>query len=126
MSTRGLGILVLVVAAMMLGAPSSAAAQAAAATAAPHPTMPWNLYSQSGPGQPIRYIQVPAQQVTIELSIDVPAGVPRETQTQAVEIPGYVMTETITGYLIPEHWRLQQTGASMFQWQLVPAEFRRK
>jgi hypothetical protein len=115
-----------VAAAMILGTAGSAAAQAPTVTAAPHPTMPWNLYSRPYEGQPIRYIPVPAQQVTIDIPVDVPAGVPPQTQAQLVEIPGYVMTETTIGYVVPERWTLQQPGAGVFQWQRVPAEFRRK
>jgi len=66
------------------------------------------------------------QQMIIEVPVDVPAGVPPETQQQLVEIPGYVITETTTGYVIPERWTLVQTGLGVYQWQRVPGEFRRK
>jgi hypothetical protein len=111
----------------LLAVPLPAGAQAAAATADPHPMMPWAYpRPDPGPGPAIRYIQVPPQQVMIELSVDVPAGVPPQTQQQVLEIPGYVMTETTNGYLIPERWTLQQPAAGVFQWQRAPAEFRRK
>jgi hypothetical protein len=90
----------------------------------PHPGMPWNTYNAQG--QVVRYIQVPAQQVEIEVPVNVPAGVPPETQKQVVEIPGYVVTETTTGFIYPDRWTLQQTGAGTFQWQHVPSAFQRK
>jgi hypothetical protein len=110
----------------VLSCVTRAAAQPPAATAVPHPSMPWNQYSRPDYGQSIRYIEVPAQQVIIELPVNVPAGVPPETQQQIVEIPGYVITETTTGYVIPEHWTLVQTGLGVYQWQRAPGEFRRK
>jgi hypothetical protein len=60
------------------------------------------------------------------MAVNVPAGVPPQTQQQVVEIPGYVMTETTTGFVIPERWTIVQTGPGVFQWQRAPAEFRRK
>jgi len=71
----------------------------------------------SGPGQVIRYIQVPPRKVMIEVPVSVPADVPPETQQRAVEIPGYVMTE---------RWTLQQPGAGVYRWQRVPSSFQRK
>ncbi len=80
----------------------------------------------SGPGQVIRHIQVPPRQVMIEVPVSVPADVPPETQQRAVEIPGYVMTETTNGYIYPERWTLQQPGAGVYRWQRVPSSFQRK
>jgi hypothetical protein len=123
--TSRVGLLTVLIAAI-LGCVSRAAAQPPAATAAPHPSMPWNQYSRPDYGQPIRYIEVPVQQMIIEVPVDVPAGVPPETQQQLVEIPSYVITETTTGYVIPERWTLVQTGLGVYQWQRMPGEFRRK
>jgi hypothetical protein len=86
--------------------------------------MPWNYYNPQG--QVIRYIQIPSQQVTVEVAVDVPAGVPPQTQPQTLEIPGYVVAETTTGFIYPERWTVQQTGPGVFQWVRVPQEFRRK
>src|SRR5213593_2215486 len=124
MKTRRIGPLALLLTGI-LGVVGAVAAQPAP-TSAPHPTMPWNPYSRPDQGQPMRYIQVPAQQITIEISVNVPAGVPPQTQPQIIEILGYVMLETTTGYVIPERWIIVQTGAGVFQWQRAPAEFRRK
>ena len=88
--------------------------------------MPWNQFSSPDYGQPIRYIEVPAQQIVLEMAVDVPAGVPPETRPQIVEIPGYLMLETTTGYVISEHWTVVQAGAGVFEWARVPAEFRHK
>jgi hypothetical protein len=122
MRTRRIGTLALVGGAVALGA-SIAAAQVSP-TAPPHPNMPWNYYNAEG--QVIRYIQMPPQQVTVNVPVDVPAGVPPQTQPQVVEIPGYVVTETTTGYIYPERWTLQQSPTGALQWVRVPGEFRRK
>jgi hypothetical protein len=103
---------------------AGAAAAQVSPTAAPHPNMPWNQYNAQG--QVIRYIQVPPQPVTIEVPVNVPSGVVPQTQSRTVEIPGYVIAETTTGFLYPERWTIQQTGAGVFQWVRVPQEFRRK
>jgi hypothetical protein len=52
-------------------------------------------------------------------------GVPAETREQTVEIPGYYVAETTTGYWYPERWTLQQVNG-VYQWVKLPAEFRRK
>ena len=122
MLTRRTGTLVLVGAAILLTA--GAAVAQVSPTAPPHPNMPWNYYNAQG--QVIRYIQVPPQQVMIDIPVDVPAGMPPQTQQQTLEIPGYVVAETTTGFLYPERWTIQQTGAGGFQWVRVPSEFRKK
>jgi len=89
--------------------------------------MPWSYpRPDPGPGAAVRYIVVPPQALTLDVAVDVPAGVPPEHQPQVVEVPGYVMTETTNGYVIPDRWSVRQVGAGMFQWQRLPAEFRRK
>lgn len=96
-------------------------------TSDPHPAMPW-----SGPwrgaeyGQFVRYLPVPGQQTTIEVPVPTPEGVPRQTQQQVVEIPGYYVAETTTGYWYPERWTLEKLNEGVYQWRLLPAEFRRK
>jgi hypothetical protein len=84
LSSRSAWVLI----AAILSCVSRAAAQPPAATAAPHPSMPWNQYSRPDYGQPIRYIEVPAQQMIMAVPVNVPAGVPPETQQQIAEIPG--------------------------------------
>ena len=69
---------------------------------------------------------VPAQQVVIEVPVAVPDGVPPQTQKQIVEIPGYYITETTTGFWYPERWTLYQANAGVYQWMKYPPEFRRK
>ena len=60
------------------------------------------------------------------LAVDVPAGVPPAMQSQIVEIPGHVISDTTNGYAIPDRWRIVQMGAGVFQSQRLPSEFRRK
>jgi hypothetical protein len=140
MLTRRIGILVLATTAVVLTA-GGAAAQVSP-TAPPHPNMPWNPYNPTG--QFIRYIQVPPQQVAIDVPAppaptsaptdeekkdgDKPAETPKPpaTQQQVLEIPGYVVTETTAGYIYPERWTLQRTATGGLQWVRLPQQFQRK
>ena len=124
--TRGhtrLGIVV--VAPMVMLTTMSASAQVSP-TSPPHPNMLWNLYNPTKAtyGEFVQYIQVPAQQVTIQ--IPVAGGPPDQLQPQSVQIPGYTVTETTTGYWYPERMTLVQAGPGSYQWAKLPAEFKKK
>ena len=95
-------------------------------TSAPHPAMPWSPYGRPEVGEPIRSIPVPPQPVTIEVLAPAPESQPSRMQRQVVEIPGYVVTETTTGYLVPERWTLDHVNVGVYQWRKLPAEFRKK
>jgi hypothetical protein len=41
-------------------------------------------------------------------------------------VPGYVVTQTTLGYDYPERWTLEQPSVGVYQWRLLPAEFRRR
>lgn len=111
----------------------------------PHPTMPW--FGPAFPGRAnygvvpdrpplaqdvafygtvIGYMEVPPQPVEIQVYVPGPGSVPGEFQLQIVEIPGYVITETTTGYLYPERWGIEQPTAGVYQWRLLPKFFTRK
>jgi len=117
----------------------------------PHPAMPWapnnpDRFLSETYGTVIQYIPVPPQQVVIQVPVPLPAGAPpqaqeppgvpaqsrgeepsapAQTQEQTVEIPGYYVAETTTGYWYPERWTLQQLNG-VYQWVKLPAEFRKK
>jgi len=117
----------------------------------PHPAMPWapnnpDRFLSETYGTVIQYIPVPPQQVVIQVPVPLPAGAPAQaqeppgvlaqsrgeepsapaqTQEQTVEIPGYYVAETTTGYWYPERWTLQQQNG-VYQWVKLPAEFRKK
>ncbi len=97
-------------------------------SANPHPGMTWAYYNPNlhgfEAGQIVRYIEVPAQQVV--LNVPVPDGVPRRTEQQWQTIPGYYVTETTTGFLYPERWTITQLNAGVYQWVRLPALFQRK
>jgi hypothetical protein len=94
----------------------------------PNATQPWNQFGvgRVDYGQILQYIPVAPQQVSITLYVPVPDGIPPQTQQQTVEIPGYYVAETTTGYYYPERWTLQQMNVGVYQWVKLPAEFRRK
>lgn len=95
-------------------------------TSPPHPTMPWNLYNPTKAtyGEFVRYLEIPPRQVTIQ--VPVPGGSPEQLQPQNIQIPGYVVTETTTGFWYPERTTLVQVAVGSYQWQQLPAEFRKK
>ncbi len=94
----------------------------------PHPAESWDPLGSSRPnyGDVVRYIPVPPQQVSISLYVPVPDGIPPQTRQETVEIPGYYVAETTTGYYYPERWTLQQMNVGVYQWVKLPPEFRRK
>jgi len=95
----------------------------------PHPVMPWSGITNPNRvnyGQVVRYIQVPSRQVVIEVPVPTPEGLPRQTQRQVVQVPGYAVAETTTGFYYPERWTIEQVGAGVYQWKKLPAEFKRK
>jgi hypothetical protein len=99
-------------------------------SANPHPGMTWAYYNPNlhgfEAGQVIRYIEVSAQQVVLNVDVPVPDGVPRRTEQQWQTIPGYYVTETTTGFLYPERWTIAQLNAGVYQWVRLPARFQRK
>ena len=97
----------------------------------PHPAMPWapnnpDRFLSETYGTVIQYVPVAPQQVVIQLRTPLPDGVPPQTSEQTVEIPGYYVAETTTGYWYPERWTLQEVSPGVYQWVKLPAEFRPK
>jgi hypothetical protein len=95
----------------------------------PAPIHPW-----FGPGYPgqgnygtvVRYIEVPAQQLTISVYVPGPGSFRGELVPQTVEIPGYVVAETTTGFLYPERFDLRQVTPGVYQWVTLPPFFQPK
>jgi hypothetical protein len=93
----------------------------------PHPVQPWNsLTRPEAKGPTLAYITVPAQQVTIVVPEPAVNGEPVRWREQVVTVPGYVVTQTTLGYEYPERWTLEQTSPGVYQWRVLPAEFRRR
>ena len=114
----------------------------------PFPTQPWSRWNPPRPqpwfqpgverpwfqtgverhdyGTVVQYITVPSQPLSLSLYAPVPEGVPPRTEQRVVEIPGYYVTETTTGYYFPGRWTLQQLNVGVYRWLWLPAEFRPK
>jgi hypothetical protein len=93
----------------------------------PYPTLPNAGLGYSGQtGIPIAQYWVPPQPVEILLYVPTPPGIPEEWVTQYTEIPGYYVTETTSGFLYPDRWALANPAKGVYQWQRVPAEYRKK
>jgi hypothetical protein len=95
----------------------------------PHPMMPWTGITSPDRvdfGQTLRYIPVAPQPVTIETLAPTPEGMPAQMVSQVVEIPGYQIVETTNGFFYPQRWTLDQVNVGVYQWRLLPSEFRRK
>ncbi len=94
-----------------------------------HPTEPWvgvpnpnrGIY-----GSVIRYIEVPPQQVVVNVHVPGPGSFSGGFEPQLFEIPGYVVTETTTGYIYPARVALQEFTPGVFQWVTEPSIFQRK
>jgi hypothetical protein len=93
----------------------------------PHPTQPWNgLTRPEVKGPTVAYITVPPQPVTVVLPEAGADGDSVRWREQVVTVPGYVVTQTTLGYDYPERWTLEQPSVGVYQWRLLPAEFRRR
>jgi len=119
-----------VLALALLAAPAPALAQGAPTpTSPPHPTMPWSGLPYPGRvnyGQVVRYIEVPPQPIALPVYVPGPGSFSGEYQPQLLEIPGYVVTETSTGYLYPERWGLQEVTQGDYRWVRLPQQFQPK
>jgi hypothetical protein len=95
-----------------------------------YPTLPWAFYNPNvggwDYGAVVQYIPVPPQPVVIQVPVVLADGEPLQIRQETVEIPGYYVAETTTGYWYPERWTLEQRGAGVYQWVRVPGEFQRK
>ena len=89
---------------------------------------PWNPYHPQNPanltryGLPLGYIHVPSRAVTIS-AYDSLAGMYRP---YTVIIPGFMITETTTGYIYPSRWELREISRGVYQWVLRQAFFQPK
>ena len=114
----------------LLAAPWPAFAQGAPTpTSPPHPSMPWSGVPYSGRasyGSVVRYIEVPPQQMVINVYLPGPGSFSGEYEQQVIEIPGYVVAETTTGYIHPPRWSVQQVTPGVYQWVALPEQFEPK
>jgi hypothetical protein len=98
----------------------------------PHPMMPWDYYApiwqqrSRAFGHPVRYVEILARRVPVRVAVLLSERLPLEWRDEIVTIPGYSVTETTTGYIYPPRWTLEQRAAGVYQWRMLPAEFRRK
>ena len=75
-------------------------------------------------GRVIRYIEVPPQQVAVSVYVPGPGSFPGEYEQQVLEIPGYVIAETTTGYIYPQRWSLEQVNSTgVYYWRVLPPLF---
>jgi len=95
----------------------------------PHPTMPWTGITYPGRvnyGKVVGSFWVPPRKVVIEVYVSTPEGLPRQTRQQGVEIPGYYVVETTTGFYYPTRWMLEQLHTGLYRWRQLPPAFVRK
>jgi len=129
--TRGIWLAVFMIAvshAPALGGPAGNPGSPADFGRNPHPRMPWNANGASRVdfGQVVRHIPVLPPPLTIAVPAVLPAGVPPRTEEYTVDLPGYYVTETTTGFYYPERWTLWQLNVGIYRWVRLPPEFRRK
>jgi len=95
----------------------------------PHATMPWSGVPYPGRvnyGTVVRYIEVSPQPIALPVYVPGPGSFSGEYEPQLLEIPGYVVTETSTGYLYPERWGLQEVTQGVYRWVRLPQQFQPK
>ena len=85
----------------------------------PIPTHPW--YGVMDPkrvnyGSAIQQIEVPPQQVIVNVYVPGPGSFSGGFEPQLFEIPGYVLTETTTGYIYPARVGLREVTPGVFNW----------
>ncbi len=86
-----------------------------------HPMLP-----NAGLGYAMQYIQVPTQQIVLPVYVPGPGSFSGGFESRAVEIPGYVIVETTTGYIYPARWGVQQVTIGVYQWVVLPQTFQPK
>jgi hypothetical protein len=91
----------------------------------PHPGLPWGDASR-GPqdfGAVVRQWVVPDRTVTLDVVVPQPGSLPPTLERVTVVIPGYQVTETTRGYVLPARWTVVPGGVTGYQWQLLPGSF---
>lgn len=94
-----------------------------------HPTMPWVGVpgpSRVNQGTIVGYIEVPPQQVVVNVYVPGPGSFSGGFEPQLFEIPGYVVMETTTGYLYPARVGLREITLGVFNWVTEPPGFQPK
>ncbi len=77
-------------------------------------------------GTVVGYTQVPPQQVVVNVYVPGPGSFSGGFEPQVFEIPGYLVTETTTGYLYPDRLGLQEVTPGVYYWVTLPQFFTRK
>lgn len=84
----------------------------------PHPMLP-----NAGLGYAVRQVWMPPQPVVMQVYVPVPEGIPARYQTMYAQVPGFYVTETTTGVILPERWVLDQVTGGIYQWRRAPEQF---
>ena len=95
----------------------------------PHPTMPWVGVpgsSRVNQGTVVGYIEVPPQQMVVNVYVPGPGSFSGGFEPQLFEIPGYTVTETTTGYIYPARVGLREITLGVFNWVTEPPGFQPK
>ena len=84
----------------------------------PHPMLP-----NAGLGYAVRQVWMPPRPVVMQVYVPMPEGIPGKYQTMYAEIPGFYITQTTTGVVVPERWVLDQVTGGVYQWRRAPEQF---
>ncbi len=84
----------------------------------PHPMLP-----NAGLGYAVRQVWMPPRPVVMQVYLPMPEGIPGQYQTMYAEVPGFYVTETTTGVVIPERWVLDEVTGGVYQWRKAPVQF---
>jgi hypothetical protein len=81
------------------------------------------MLPNAGLGYAVRQVWMPPQPVVMQVYVPMPEGIPGKYQTMYAQIPGFYVTETTTGVLIPERWVLDQVTGGVYRWRRAPEQF---
>ncbi len=85
--------------------------------------MPWTGITYPQIGQIIRQVWVWPQIVQIQVYTAQPEGLPEQSGTQYIEVPGYWVTQTTKGTIYPPRWTIENHGPGVYQWRQLPGYF---
>jgi hypothetical protein len=83
-----------------------------------HPMLP-----NAGLGYAVRQVWMPSLPVVMQVYVPMPEGIPGKYQTMYAQVPGFYVTETTTGVILPERWVLDQVTGGVYQWRRAPEQF---
>ena len=84
-----------------------------------------NPFNNSAWAPVLRVVAIPPLTTVIPMQAAQPGSLPPTIEAQQVTLPGYLVTEMTTGYLVHGHWGVRPVG-NAYYWTYFPTNFVRK